>query len=193
MRTATMLCRLPVILAGLLGGLCMAAPEISRVMATPDSDVLVVFGEGLVQAQEGQDVEVLSGVQEVVWFPDKDTEQIERIRESGKKLPQVERLPAQPPSDAKPCQVVHRTGQFLVAVNAGGRVLWVINGQEVSRPVAFGFARLWWLSQDVAAPGEDIRVFGKALISCPYRPVSYAFIVPKDGGAPVEAPVGQGR
>ncbi|MCX7600286.1 MAG: hypothetical protein N2512_15675, partial [Armatimonadetes bacterium] len=182
-----------VVLAGVLTGLSLAAPEISRVMTTPDSDGLVVFGEGIMQAEQGRDVEVLSGIEEVVWFPDKDIEQIERIRESGKRLPQVERLPVQPPADAKPCRIVQCTGQLLVAVNAGGRVLWVINGQGVSRPVAFGFARLWWLSKDVAAPGEDIRVFGKALISCPYRPVSYAFIVPKDGGAPVEAPVGQGR
>lgn len=181
------------VLAGLLGSWCLAAPEISRVMTTPDSDVLVVFGEGLAPAGGAGEIHVLSGVQEVVWFPDKDTELIERIRASGSRLPKIEPLPAQPPDDAKPCQIVQRSEQFLVAVNAGGRVLWVRDGEGISRPVAFGFARLWWLSQDVVAPGEDIRVFGKALISCPYRPVSYAFLVPKGGGEPIEVPVGQGR
>jgi hypothetical protein len=158
-------------------------------MHAPDSGTLLIFGEGFA----APNVQVLGGVEEVVWWPDKDKEQVSHILESGRKLPQIAPLPSKPPADAKECRIIQKDAQVIAAVNTPGRVLWVKAGEAVSRPAAFGFPQLWWVHPDTAAPGQDIRVFGKWLISNPYRPVSYAFLVPKGGGAPVQAEVGLGR
>jgi hypothetical protein len=187
------LCGLLVIswLAALVCVPLAAAPEIARVTKVPDSDTLLIFGEGF----GVPNLQVLCGVTEVVWFPDKDTAQIETIQASGRKLPQLAALPEAPPADAKVCRVVRSDDQVIVAALPpdAGRVAWVKTREGVSAPVGFAFAQPWWRSPERVAPGQDLRIFGKHLISNPYRPVSYAFFVPQAGGTPVEAPVGLGR
>jgi hypothetical protein len=85
------LCGLLVIswLAALVCVPLAAAPEIARVTKVPDSDTLLIFGEGF----GVPNLQVLCGVTEVVWFPDKDTAQIETIQASGRELPQCAAQP----------------------------------------------------------------------------------------------------
>lgn len=170
-------------------GAVQAAPEIARVMKSPDTDTLLIFGEGF----RAGETEVLTGVEEVVWWPDADVAQVAAITESGQRLPHREPLPQTPPADARPCRILQMDSQVIVAVSAGGQVVWVRVGAETSDPAPVALPQLWWVFPDVAAPGQDIRVFGRALISNPYRPVSYGVLVPAAGGPPLPVPMGLGR
>ena len=177
---------LPVLL---VGRTALAAPEVARVMRAPDSDTVLIFGEGF---REGE-TEVLMGLSEVVWWPDQDTALIEAITTSGSRLPEVAPLPAMPPEGTPAARILQMDSQVIVAAAPQGWALWVRVGNETSRPVRVGLPELWWAHPDVVAPGQDFRVFGRALYSNPYRPVSYTFLVPEGGGQPLPVPVGPAR
>jgi hypothetical protein len=87
-------------------------------------------------------------------------------------------LPATPPAGAQKLKVLdvdprglvmaveyqsHYSAQGFYDARAGKAVCWVGVGGAWSRPRLVKSARPWWVSPEKAAPGEVVRVFGRAI------------------------------
>jgi hypothetical protein len=180
----------PLLLLLLLPTAALAAPEVANVIDGESAETILVFGQGFVPGQ----TEVAFGANEIVWFPDTDKEQIGHIAASAAKLPAIEAAPAEPPAKAERGRVLAGDAQVLfVAKPSRGIVLWVKAGGAWSAPFRFGQPKLWWSAKAVAAPGTDLRVFGKQLNSNPYRRYAAAALVADDGGKVTTLTVGDGR
>ena len=57
----------------------------------------------------------------------------------------------------------HYNAEGFYDARAGGQVCWVKNSDGWSKPWLVKSAQPWWVSPEQAAPGQTVRVFGRAL------------------------------
>jgi len=73
-----------------------------------------------------------------------------------------ERLPAQPPKEARKAKPLDIEPQVIVC-DLGGDAVWVRNADGWSDPVLINLPKPWWISHATASPGDVLHVCGQGL------------------------------
>ncbi len=172
MRLMTAVASLVCLAAGAVWG---GPPEIGNVAGPVNHwEPFLVFGQGFDDAQGTV----------IAWAPKQEQdpkELLPQVLQHG--LPQA---PVQPPEGSVVGlygRVRRVTPQVLGAVMQGeAAVLWVRNSRGISRPYAVNRPQPFFLEYSTAAPGTEVRVFGRNLCRAFYPPKPRMFLVHRESG-----------
>ena len=171
-------------LALLAGAATAAAPEIGYVSrSAPNFSPVQIFGEGFAEGK----------VEFYTWSPQEKlspTEMIQRIDDPAFTPP------AAPPQELRPMSVLSLTPQVATVVLYGGgypggmkapQAVWARGQGGCSKPYVVNRPQLFFLERPTAAPGDELRVFGRDMVSDPHGHWGGVFLRDKASGKAVEA------